>query len=268
MCKLLEVSRSGYYAWARRDESAQAKSDRWLLDRIRVIFAASRRTYGAPRVHAELVKDGICVGRKRVARLMADAGLRGRKKPRKKLVTTDSDHPEPIAPNLLLSADPPSEPNQQWAADITYLPTNEGYLYLATVIDLYSRKVVGWSMQDHMRVDLTLEALAMALKVREPSEGLIHHSDRGSQYSAEDYQELLREHGIRPSMSRKANCYDNATQESFYKTLKAELVYRRRYATRAEAKTSVFEFIEAFYNRYRLHSSLGYMSPEEFERVA
>ena len=267
MCKLLEVSRSGFYAWRRREESRRSKEDRSLTDRIRVIHADSRGTYGAPRVRAALAKQGRSCGKKRVARLMAAAGLRGCPRVRRRVNTTDSEHCSPIAPNLLRKADPPTEPNQQWVTDITYLPTQEGWLYLASVMDLYSRRIVGWAMKDTLRVELTLDALSMAIERRAPPAGLIHHSDRGSQYAAAKYQDLLAEHGMRPSMSGRGNCYDNAAKESFFGSLKTELVSRRTFMSHEETKASVFDYVEVFYNRKRLHSALGYQSPAEFEET-
>ncbi len=268
MCKLLEVSRSGYYAWLKREESSRARENRLLLAEIREIHKESRRTYGAPRVQAELRRRGRRVGKNRVARLMDENGLQSRVRRRFRPKTTDSNHKLPVAKNLLKDRSPTTALDEVWVADITYIRTDEGWLYLASVLDLHSRLVVGWSMKDTLRVELTLDALDMALKVRDPATGLIHHSDRGSQYAAKDYQKILDKHGLVASMSRKGNCYDNATKESFFHTLKTELVYHEHYRTREEARASVFEYIEAFYNRERLHSSLGYRSPVEFEAAA
>jgi len=270
MCRLLEVSRSGFYAWLRREEgeaSPRALENRRLTERIKAIHAKSRETYGSPRIHAELRKSGDECGKNRVARLMSQAGIRSKVRKKFRVKTTDSNHAYPIAPNLLRDHAAPVLPNEIWVADITYIPTAEGWLYLASILDLCSRKVVGWAMKDNMRVELTLEALEMALKRRRPGTGLLHHSDRGTQYAAGDYRDRLDEHGLVPSMSRKGNCYDNAAKESFFHTLKTELVHQTRYRTREEAKTSLFEYIEVFYNRQRLHSSLGYRSPEEFEAL-
>ena len=265
MCKLLEVSRSGYYAWQKREERPRARENRRLLAEIREIHEESRRTYGAPRVHAELVTRGRRVGRNRVARLMAVDGLRPRRRRRFRPKTTDSAHSLPVAENLLGAHEGTTGLDQVWVADITYIPTGEGWLYLASILDLHSRRVVGWSMQDNLRVGLPLSALDMAFKGRQPEAGLIHHSDRGSQYAAKAYRALLEEQGAVQSMSRKGNCYDNAVKESFFHTLKTELVHLQRYRTREEARASVFEWIEVFYNRRRLHSALGYRTPLGFE---
>ena len=267
MCKLLGGARSGCYAWLGRGESARAKADRELLGEIREIHKSSRETYGAPRIHAALQRPHRRVGKNRVARLLAESGLRPRRRRRFK-VTTDSDHALPVAPNLLARAEAPTRPNEVWVADITYIETEEGWLYLAAVMDLYSRKIVGWSMRDNMRTGLALSALTMAVRQRAPAAGLIHHSDRGSQYASRAYREALSAKGLVPSMSRKGNCYDNAAMESFFRSLKTELVYRTRFRTRREACASVFDWIETFYNRSRLHSSLGYRSPLGFESAA
>lgn len=267
MCKLLGVSRSGFYTWLGREESARAKANRELLVEIREIHKESRETYGAPRIHAEL-RRAKPVGKNRVARLLAGSGLRAKARRRFKIRTTDSNHDHPIAPNLLKDAGPPTKANEVWVADITYIGTDEGWLYLASVMDLHSRKIVGWSMRDHMRSELVTTALDMALDSRETEAGLIHHSDRGSQYASGAYRDALKARGLVASMSAKGNCYDNAAKESFFHSLKTELVYRTRFATRQEAKSAVFEWIEGFYNRKRLHSSLKYLSPTEFESVA
>lgn len=265
MCAVLEVSRSGYYAWRRREESPRAAANRELLDQIRVVHDESRRTYGAPRVHAQLRREGRSCGRNRVARLMAKGGLRSRVRRRFRPQTTDSDHGFVVAENLLAKRPKGDAPGQIWVADITYIPTDEGWLYLASILDLYSRKVVGWSMKPHMRVELVLDALTMAVKAHRPAPGLVHHSDRGTQYACREYQRALRRHGMTPSMSRRANCYDNAFKESFFHSLKTELVYDEHYRTHEEGRASVFEWITIFYNRRRLHSSLGYKTPQEVE---
>lgn len=267
MCKLLGVSRSGFYAWLERGESSRAKANRELLKEIREIHEESGETYGALRIHAEL-RRGKPVGKNRVARLLAESGLRARAPRRFKVQTTDSKHNHPIAPNLLKEAAPTTRTNEVWVADITYIDTSEGWLYLASIMDLHSRKIVGWSMQDNMRTGLVLAALDMALESRDPSAGLIHHSDRGSQYASRAYRKALETRGLLASMSGKGNCYDNAAKESFFHSLKTELVYRTRFKTRREAKLRVFDWIEGFYNRRRLHSSLGYLSPLEFEEAA
>lgn len=265
MCRALGVSRSGYYAWAERPESARSRSDRELTAEVAVIHQESHRRYGSPRVHQELRARGRHVSAKRVARLMRQEGLRARAR-RRFVRTTDSAHSHPVAPNTLARDFLPPEPNCTWAGDITYVWTGEGWLYLAVVLDLFSRRVVGWAMSDTIDRQLVLSALDMALLGR-PAPAL-HHSDRGSQYASEDYRRLLEERGIACSMSRKGNCWDNAVVESFFSSLKLELVYERSFATREEAKRALFEYIEVFYNRRRRHSALGYVSPAEYERAA
>lgn len=264
MCSTLEVSRSGFYAWLGRGDSRRACEDQRLLVLIREEHARSRGTYGAPRIHAALKKRGEVCGLHRVERLMKEAGIRSKVR-RKFRKTTDSNHPHPVAPNLLEQDFTVSGPNQVWASDITYIWTDEGWLFLASTMDLYSRKIVGWAMSDHMPAELVVDALQMAIDRRRPAPGLLHHSDRGVQYAAHAFQGLLQRNGIVCSMSGKGNCYDNAVKESFFHTLKSELCDHEHYRTRAQARSSVFEFIEAFYNRTRLHSTLGYLSPEEFE---
>lgn len=268
MCRVLEISRSGFYAWLGRQESGRAREDRRLTALIRGIFDESRKTYGAPRVHRTLRKRGVRCGMKRVARLMKAAGLRSKTKRKFRVKTTDSKHGHPIAPDLLGRDFTADGPNQAWASDITYIPTDEGWLYLASTMDLFSRKIVGWSMSSTLHASVAINALQMAVDQRRPTPGLIHHSDRGVQYAAGDFRDLLDEHGIDASMSRKGNCYDNAAKESFFHTLKTELVHHELYRTRAEARASVFDYIETFYNRQRLHSTLGYLSPVEFELAA
>ena len=264
MCEVLGVSRSGYYAWAGRPESARAAADRDLAAQIRAAHEASRGRYGSPRVHAELRAHGRRVGRKRVARLMRGMGLSARRKRRFRR-TTDGAHAFPVAPNLLGRDFEAAAPNRVWLADLTYIRTAEGWLYLAVVLDLFTRRVVGWAMAEHLGHELALAALDMAIARERPAPGLMHHSDRGAQYAAHEYRKRLRLHGMICSMSRKGDCWDNAPMESFWATLKAELVNREQYATRAEAAASIFEYVEVFYNRKRLHSSLGYRSPEQFE---
>lgn len=266
MCRLLKVSRGGFYAWCTRPCSAAQKRRVKLMEQIRQIFQHSRRTYGSWRVTAELKARGIRACRNTVAGLMHFAGLLVR--PRRRFIprTTDSRHDHPIAANVLDRNFAAATPNTKWLADITYVPTDEGYLYLATVLDCFSRKIVGWNMEDHLQSDLVGDALRMALLNREPTPGLIHHSDRGVQYACAANRRLLEAHGLIPSMSRVGNCYDNAPMESFFGTLKSELVNEQRYTTRAQARSSIFEYIEAFYNRQRRHSSLGYKTPEEFEK--
>lgn len=235
-----------------------------LLSEIRVIHRKSRETYGSPRVTAELRDRGIRCGRNRVARIMRDNGICAKMR-RKFKRTTDSRHNLPVAANLLDQDFAVGRPNSVWAGDITYVPTDEGWLYLATVLDLYSRQVVGWSMKRRMTRDLVVDALKQAVGRRKPPPGLIHHSDRGSQYASGEFQELLNKHGFLCSMSRKGNCYDNACVESFFGTLKTEMICFERYKTRDDARRSIFEYIEVFYNRQRKHSTLGYKSPVEFE---
>ena len=266
MCSVLEVSRSGFYAWFKRAESPREQENRRLTNLIVEIHKKSRETYGSPRIFAELQARGERCGKNRVARLMKKAGIRSKVR-RKFRVTTDSSHALPVAPNLLDQHFVSSHPNEIWMADITYIPTDEGWLYLASILDLFSRTVVGWSMDSTMKTGLALDALRMAIGCRRPGLGLLHHSDRGSQYASSDYQELLKQHGMICSMSRKGNCYDNAVKESFFHTLKTELVHHVRYPTRATARASLFDYIGVFYNRERRHSSLGYLTPEEFEAV-
>lgn len=264
MCRVLGVSDSAYYAWWGRPESRRVREDRRLLVEIKAIHSAKRETYGSPRVHAELKAQGLRLGEKRVARLMRAGGIRAKQK-RKFKATTDSRHSHPVAPNLLARDFEAIAPNQKWVADITYIPTREGWLYLAAILDLYSRMVVGWSMSSRMTRRLVLDALDMAVGRRRPGPGLLHHSDRGSQYACGDYQEALTTHGMLCSMSRKGDCWDNAPMESFFHTLKTELVHHRDYQTRGEAKADIFEYIEVFYNRSRRHSCLGYLAPAEYE---
>jgi len=267
MCRVLKVSRSGYYAWRERPVSEREMANQKLTAQIEEIHQQSRQTYGSPRIHAELADQGVKCGHNRVARLMRQAELRAKQNRKFKVTTTDSAHNYPVAPNLLEQDFQASQPNEKWVADITYIPTAEGWLYLATVMDLYSRRIVGWAMGDTLERWLPLAALQMALETRQPSPGLLHHSDRGSQYASEDYQAVLTKYQIQGSMSRAGNCYDNAPIESFFGTLKTELVHHRHYATRAEAKTDIFEYIEVFYNRFRRHSALDNLCPVVFERL-
>lgn len=268
MCQVLQVSRSGYYAWQERQgqpPGPRAGRRAELVKKIEQAYRENRGVYGSPRVYRELKAQGESVCENTVAKLMREQQIRAVTHRRFKVKTTDSSHAHPVAPNVLERQFDQDLPDRAWAADITYVPTEEGWLYLAAVIDLCSRKVVGWAMADHLRAELCTEALEMALARREPREGLIHHSDRGVQYACNDYRELLEEHGIQCSMSGRGDCYDNAVAESFFKTLKTELVYQHEYRTREEAKRSVFEYVEVFYNRKRRHSSLGYLSPCEYE---
>ena len=245
--------------------SARATQNQCLAREIKNIHAQSRQTYGSPRLVAELRKKGLRHGRNRVARLMKQEGLCGRQKKRHRVRTTDSNHDQPIAPNRLAQAPKPAAPNQVWVADITYIATTEGWLYLAAVLDLYSRKIVGWAMSERIDTTLVLNALAMALLHRHPPANLLLHTDRGVQYASGEYRQALDRAGGIPSMSRKGNCYDNATMESFWSTLKLDLVYRRSFQTRHHARTEIFDYIESFYNRQRTHSALGYHSPIDFE---
>ena len=264
-CQALEVSRSGYYAWIARPPSAQAQRRLELSEKINAAHAENRQVYGSPRICQALLSQGVAVCRNTVAKLMKQQGIRAKTKRKFVPRTTDSNHSQPIAGNLLDRQFQAERPDQKWAADITYIPTGEGWLYLAGVIDLCTRKIVGWSMADHMRSDLVADALRMAIGRRRPAEGLLHHSDRGVQYASDDYLYLLQSHGMQVSMSGKGDCWDNAMMESFWATLKSELVNHEQYATRQEARRSIFQYIELFYNRKRLHSSLGYLSPEAFE---
>ena len=268
MCRVLGLSASGYYAWRVRPESQRAAANRALTEDIRLIHAESFGTYGSPRVHAVLRGHGRRVGRSRVERLMRRAGLRGLAALPRRTRTTDSRHGYPIAPNRLGRNVQAAAPGQVWLADLTYIPTGEGWLYLAGVLDMHTRKLVGWAMRDTLHTQIALEALTMAIARQKPAPGLIHHSDRGIQYAAEAYRAALARAGITPSMSRKGDCWDNAPMESFFHTLKTERVHHRIYATRAEARRDLFGYIEGFYNSRRLHSALGYISPAEAERRA
>jgi len=264
LCRTLQVSRAGFYAWQGRAPSARAQADDQLGVEIAAIHAKTRHRYGSPRIHAELVERGCRTGRKRVARLMRAHGLAARCR-RRFRVTTQSRHPFPIAPNVLARQFERPGPDQAWVTDITYIPTGEGWLYLAVILDLYSRFAVGWAMHDRITDDLTLDALGMALARRRPSPGLLHHSDRGSQYASGDYQRVLAQNEIVCSMSRRGNCWDNAVAESFFASLKVELVHDATWATRTAARIELFDYLEVFYNGQRRHSALGYLSPRAFE---
>ncbi len=266
LCRVLRVSRSGYYAWRVRLPSARALEDEQLRPKVVEAFKTGRGTYGSPRVLSELSDQGFEVGRRRVARLMRQLGLQG-VMPRKFQVTTDSDHEHSIAQNVLARNFDASRPNEKWAADITYIWTSEGWLYLATVMDLYSRRIVGWSMADHMRTELCLDALGMAIKQRTNLKGLVCHSDRGVQYASDRYRDALNARRIECSMSRRANCWDNAVAESFFGTLKNELIYRRPWLDRESARDAISEYIEVFYNRSRRHSTIGNISPAKVEEM-
>jgi putative transposase len=269
LCLYLNASPSGFYDWEQRQvrPCARALENQSLSREIDRIHTRSRQTYGAPRVERELRKKGRCHGRNRVARLMKERGLCGRQKGRYRVQTTDSNHDQPIAPNRLAEAPKATAPNQLWVADITYIETKEGWLYLAAILDLYSRKIVGWAMSERIDTALVLNALGMALLHRRPAARLLLHTDRGVQYASGDYRQALGDADLIASMSRSGNCYDNATMESFWATLKLELVYRTRFDTRAQARTQIFDYIETFYNRQRAHSALDYHSPVDFETL-
>ena len=264
-CEVLDVSRSGYYAWKGRPQSPQSRRRAELAVKIQTVHTDNRGVYGSPRICKALSAQGERVSENTVARIMRGQGLRAKVKRKFVPRTTDSAHCQPVAPNVLDRQFDAQAPNRKWAGDITYIPTDEGWLYLAGVMDLHSRRIVGWSMAQHMQTDLVADALRMALARRQPPHGLLHHSDRGVQYASDDYQGLLGRHGIQVSMSGKGDCWDNAVMESFWATLKTELVHHEQYATRDQARQSIFEYIEVFYNRKRLHSSVVYVSPEAFE---
>lgn len=265
MCEIYQVSRSGYYAWANRPKSKRENERAELLKHIEKIFGEFKSRYGAIRICWELSRRGIKTNRKRVAALMKISGLVAKHRRRYK-VTTDSSHSHPIAPNILNRDFSVGLPDMTWLSDITYIQTDEGWLYLAATMDLYQRKIVGWSMDRSMTRRLVCNALEMGIKRSNPGKGLLHHSDRGVQYASKDFRKMLEKHGMICSMSRKGDCWDNAPMESFFHTLKTELVNYSRFKTREEAKRAIYEYIEIFYNRKRLHSSLGYLSPEEFEK--
>jgi transposase InsO family protein len=267
-CDVLGVSPAGYYAWRARPESRRAADNRQLIDDIKRVHRDACERYGSPRIHAELRAQGRGVSRGRIERLMRRHGIRAIMARPRRMRTTDSRHDFPIAPNLIERNFTADALNRTWLADITYVETDQGWLYLATVMDLYSRKIVGWAMADHLRADLPLAALAMAIAAQRPGAGLIHHSDRGVQYASAEYRKMMQLAGLRASMSRKADCYDNAPMESFFHTLKTELVHHQRYATREEARLNIFAYIEGFYNRTRRHSAIGYISPIEMELKA
>lgn len=267
MCRVLEVSRSGYYAWQRRLPSGRQMANQVLVAEIRKLHKQSRQTYGILRIYFALRKLGYRCSRNRVARLMRHHNIRAWQK-RSYKKTTQSNHAYPVAANKLGQRFQVSQPNKVWSSDITYIATAEGWLYLAVVMDLFSRQIIGWSMQLSLKRPLVLDALKMALQRRQLRPGLLHHSDQGSQYASHDYQSLLAQYAIEPSMSRRGNCYDNAPVESFFASLKKECVQEMVYKSRYHAKLALFDYIEVFYNRQRLHSSLGYRSPIEFEQLA
>jgi putative transposase len=266
LCRLLEVSRSGYYEWLHRPPSVHAEADRQLRDKVTRYFAQGRGTYGTRRIKYLLAQEGLVVSRRRIGRLLTQAGLRC-KTQRKFKAPRAAGQAQTVAPNQLNRAFTVPQPDRVYVGDITYLPTGEGWLYLAVVLDLCSRAVVGWSMADHMRAELVQQALAMAIGQRKPATGLIVHTDRGSQYGAESYRQLLTQHGMQPSMSRKGNCWDNAVAESFFHTLKTALIYLEEFETQEQTQTAVFEYIEVFYNRQRCHSANGYLAPLAYEQT-
>ncbi len=262
---MLEVSENGYANWRKRGKSKRKQDDEFLAERIEDAYKKNRGKYGSPRIHAELQAQGIHCSRKRVARLMQERGLSARRS-RQKARTTNSNHPFPLASNLLEQDFTADAPDKKWMTDITYIDTREGWVFLAGVLDAYSRKIVGWSMGDQHNAELVKAALRMALDQRRPTAGLVHHSDRGSEYASISYQLLLQEHAIVGSMSKKGDCYDNAMIESFWATLKAEGCDKKIFSSRNEAKSAIFEYIEVYYNRKRRHSSLGYLSPVDYEK--
>lgn len=264
-CRVLKVSTSGYYRWRRRPVGVREQRRQELTGKIRAVHEASRRIYGAPKVQRELHARGVTLNRKTVARIMRENRLRSKVVKKFRVRTTDSDHGHPVAGNVLNREFTAERPDAVWLCDITYIPTGEGFLYLAGVMDLCSRKIVGWSMAGHLRSELVADALAMATAARRPGPGLVHHSDRGVQYCCGEYRDELKSWGMVASMSRAGDCYDNAPKESFWATLKKELMSDRAFTTRQEARAAIFEYIEVFYNRQRIHGSIGFVSPEAFE---
>jgi putative transposase len=267
MCRTFEVSPSGYYDWRHRQSSPgrRAQQDQQLKKQVLQIHRTSRKTYGSPRICASLRESGQRHGRNRISRLMRQENISGRQKGRFRVQTTDSNHSEPVAPNRLTQGPSPQRPNQVWVADITYVDTRQGWVYVAAILDLYSRRIVGWAVSSQINTALVLAALQMALCHRQPPAGLIFHSDRGVQYASLEYRQALALAKMIASMSRRANCYDNAAMESFWSTLKLELIYRTEFADQVQVRQAVFDYIEVFYNRQRLHSSLGYRTPAQFE---
>lgn len=266
MCKVMKVSPSGYYQWAASAERNDAQEEA-LCSKVLEIFKDSKDTYGSRRICREMRKGCIRCSRRRICKIMRKLGIAPKRRRRFK-ITTDSKHGFKVYPNLLMRDFQVDAANKAWVSDITYIWTDEGWLFLSTVIDLYSRRVVGWSMSESLKSRIAIDALEMAVMSRRPSEGLIHHSDRGVQYACNDYQKALAKRGMKCSMSRKGDCWDNSVAESFFSTLKKELVYRKKFATREQARREIFDFIEVFYNRQRMHSYLGYQSPAEFEGEA
>jgi putative transposase len=266
LCQVLEISESGYYAWRKREPSQHQRDDERLGQLIEDAYQNNRHVYGSPRIHAELKEQGVHCGRKRVARVMRERGINAKPK-RRKLKTTDSHHNNPVALNVLARDFSADAPNTKWVADITGMKTAEGDLYLAAIVDIFSRFAVGWAMSKERDEQLITKAATMALERRHPGAGLLHHSDRGSQYTSLGYQGLLKQHGIEISMSGKGDCYDNALMESFFGTVKEECIERKNYKTRSEARQDIFEYLEVFYNRQRKHSSLEYVSPFRYEQM-
>jgi len=265
LCRVMQVRRSGFYSWLKRPRAKREARDRLLRRKVRLAHVQSLGRYGSPRVHEELRAQGERVSRKRVARLMSQQGIYGRK-PRRFRTTTDSNHASPVAPNRLRPRLQVREPNRVWVADITYIRTREGWLYLAVILDVHSRRVVGWAAAEHMQTELALHALGNALRRRRPPQGLIHHSDRGTQYASEAYRRVLERHGVVQSMSRRGHCWDNAMAESFFSTLKQELIYRRSWLTRVDLVQALRAYIDEFYNGHRRHSAIDYLSPIDFEQ--
>ena len=266
LARVLRMSRAGYYAWLRGRGRQREQADAMLLTDIRRVYADNDRRYGSPRLYRELRKTVSC-GKERIERLMRDNGIKA-KHAKKFKVTTDSNHNLPVAPNVLAGRFEWERPNQAWVGDMTYIPTDEGWLYLAVLIDLFSRRIVGWAMDKRITRHLPLRALHMAVQRRGPSKGLIHHTDQGSQYASDDYRKALTSYGMICSMSARGRCYDNAVAESFFHTLKVELVHDRRFASREQAMSAIFNFMEVYYNTRRMHSVLDYVSPAEYERAA
>lgn len=268
LCRAMKVSRGGYWSWLKRRPGTRKQGDAVLLADIRRVHKGKRRIYGSPRIHDQFQKEGIRCGRKRIERLMRENGIRAKQGKKFKPMMTDSEHNLPVAPNILNRQFQRERPNEAWVADITYIRTEEGWLYLAAIMDLFSRRIVGWAMGSRVSRRLALRALRMAVQRRRPPLGLIHHSDRGSQYASGDYQKALKQHGMICSMSRKGNCWDNAPMESWFHTLKVELVHDERFRTRRQAMAAIFEYTEVFYDRQRIHSALGRLTPSEFDEVA
>lgn len=268
MCSLLDVSRSGYYEWRKCKESKQAKRKAKLTERIIWHFNDSDRVYGSPRIHNELLKEGWTVSERTVGLIMREKGLRSCMARKFRVTTTDSNHDMPIAPNILQQDFTATKPNEKWVADITYIPCRQGKLYLASILDLYTKEIVGWKLSDRMTTDLVLDALNQAYTAKKPQKGLIHHSDRGSQYASKEYREQLEQFNMKPSMSRKGNCYDNACIEAFHSILKRELIYvGPKFQTKDEAQQKLYRYIEFFYNRKRSNSTIGYISPVRYEQL-